>query len=59
MNRRLQDLSGQSLDLRSLALPLLLTLGLRQLLRGQFAAPAVTVFWYAAALLTPIESELR
>jgi hypothetical protein len=59
MNRRLQDLSGQSLDLRSLALLLLLALGLGQLMRGQFAAPAVTVFWYAAALLTPIESELR
>jgi hypothetical protein len=36
-----------------------MTVGVVQLLRGQFAAPAVTVFWYAAALLTSIEGGLR
>jgi Heavy metal associated domain 2 len=52
MDRQVQDLSGQALDLRSLALVLLLSVGLFQLLRGQFAAPALTVFWYAATLYT-------
>ena len=50
LDRQLQDLTGQSLDLRSLTLLLLLSIGLVQLLRGQFAAPALTVFWYAASL---------
>jgi hypothetical protein len=35
----------------------LLTVGLVQLLRGQFAAPAVTVFWYAADLLVRAERQ--
>jgi cation transport ATPase len=52
MDRQVQDLTGQSVDLRSLALVLLLGVGLFQLLRGQFAAPALTVFWYAATLYT-------
>jgi Heavy metal associated domain 2 len=43
--------SGESLDLKSLGLVLLLGMGTLQLIRGQLAAPAVTVFWYAAALL--------
>jgi hypothetical protein len=59
LDAQLQELTGQSLDLRSAALALLMTVGVVQLLRGQFAAPAVTVFWYAAALLTSIEGGLR
>ena len=39
------------LDLEDLALLLLIIVGLRQLAAGQFAVPAVSAFWYAAALL--------
>jgi hypothetical protein len=40
------------LDLEDLALLLLIIVGLRQLAAGQFAVPAVSAFWYAAALLS-------
>jgi hypothetical protein len=39
------------LDLEDLALLLLIIVALRQLAAGQFAVPAVSAFWYAAALL--------
>jgi hypothetical protein len=58
LDRQLQELSGRSLDLRSVALVLLMTVGVVQLLRREIAAPAVTVFWYAAALLAGTEKEL-
>jgi hypothetical protein len=57
VNSQLQQLTANSLDLRSLALVLLLSIGLVQLLRGQFAAPALTVFWYAATLYTLSERD--
>jgi hypothetical protein len=53
-------LSGGTLDLEALALLTLLGVGSVSLLRGQIAVPAVTAFWYAAALLaTPAEGGRR
>jgi hypothetical protein len=52
VDHQVREYSGEFLNLESLGLVLLLSMGMLQLLRGQFAAPAVTVFWYAAALLT-------
>jgi hypothetical protein len=51
LDRQVQERSEQFLTLESLALLLLLGMGMLQLLRGQLAAPAVTAFWYAGALL--------
>jgi Heavy metal associated domain 2 len=50
LDRQLQHLTGRFFDLRSLTLVLLLSIGMVQLLRGQFAGPALTMFWYAASL---------
>lgn len=57
VDSQLRHVTGHSLDLRSLALVLLMSIGLVQLLRGQFAAPALTVFWYAATLYTLSERD--
>jgi Heavy metal associated domain 2 len=57
VDSQMRHATGHSLDLRSLALVLLMGIGLVQLLRGQFAAPALTVFWYAATLYTLSERE--
>jgi Heavy metal associated domain 2 len=57
VDSQVRHVTGHSLDLRSLALILLMSTGLVQLLRGQFAAPALTVFWYAATLYTLSERD--
>jgi hypothetical protein len=51
VNGGISRLTEGRLDLEDAALLLLVLVGLRQLLAGQFAVPAVTAFWYAAALL--------
>ena len=56
LDRKLGTLSGGALDIEALALLTLLGVGTLSLLRGQVAVPAITAFWYAAAMLgTPIE----
>jgi hypothetical protein len=48
---RLRQLTGGAGDLRSLVLLALLAGGLYQLVRGNIAAPAVTLLWYAGDML--------
>jgi uncharacterized protein YdcH (DUF465 family) len=52
LDGEISRLTNSRLDLQDLALLLLIIVGLRQLAAGQFAVPAVSAFWYAAALLT-------
>jgi hypothetical protein len=60
LDGQISTLSGGTLDLEALALLTLLGVGSVSLLRGQIAVPAVTAFWYAAALLaTPAEGGRR
>jgi hypothetical protein len=51
LDQKIGTLSGGVLDMEALALLTLLGVGTVSLLRGQIAVPAVTAFWYAAALL--------
>jgi hypothetical protein len=51
LNGEISRLTASRLDLQDFALLLLIIIGLRQLAAGQLAVPAVTAFWYAAALL--------
>jgi hypothetical protein len=48
---RLREMSGGSTDVRSLAVVGLVAAGASQLLRGNVAAPAVTLLWYATDAL--------
>ena len=60
LDRQISTLSGGTLDLEALALLTLLGVGSVSLIRGQIGVPAVTAFWYAAALLaTPAEGGRR
>jgi copper chaperone CopZ len=60
LDGQIRTFSGGTLDLEALALLTLLGVGSVSLLRGQIAVPAVTAFWYAAALLaTPAEGGRR
>jgi hypothetical protein len=60
LDGQISAVSGGTLDLEALALLTLLGVGSVSLLRGQIAVPAVTAFWYAAALLaTPAEGGRR
>jgi hypothetical protein len=60
LDGQITTLSGGTLDLEALALLTLLGVGSVSLLRGQIAVPAVTAFWYAAALFaTPAEGGRR
>jgi hypothetical protein len=60
LDGQISTFSGGTLDLEALALLTLLGVGSVSLLRGQIAVPAVTAFWYAAALLaTPAEGGRR
>jgi hypothetical protein len=52
LNGGISRLTESRLDLQDFALLLLIIIGLRQLAAGQLAVPAVTAFWYAAALLS-------
>jgi hypothetical protein len=52
LNGGITRLTEGRLDLEDLALVLLIIVGLRQLAAGQFAVPALSAFWYAAALLS-------
>jgi hypothetical protein len=52
LNGGISRLTEGRLDLEDLALIVLIAVGVRQLLAGQFAAPALTAFFYAATLLT-------
>jgi hypothetical protein len=51
LDRQLRELTGEYLDVRSLTFIALVSIGLVQAVRGQFAGPALTIFWYAATLL--------
>lgn len=51
IDRDLEERTGGSADLRTLAFVLLLALALRQALRGQLLAPAASLLWYAFELL--------
>ena len=57
LNDEISRLTESRLDLEDLALLLLILVGFRQLLAGQFAAPALTAFFYAATLLEITEKE--
>jgi hypothetical protein len=50
-DRAVQRLSGGQADLRSLVMLGLLGTGVVQLLRGNVAVPAITLFWYAGDAL--------
>ena len=51
LDQQLRELTGEYLDVRSLTFITLVSIGLVQALRGQFAGPALTIFWYAATLI--------
>jgi hypothetical protein len=51
LDQQLREFTGEYLDVRSLTFIMLVSIGLVQALRGQFAGPALTIFWYAATLL--------
>jgi hypothetical protein len=51
LDRQLRDFTGEYLDARALTFIMLVSIGLAQAIRGQFAGPALTIFWYAATLL--------
>jgi hypothetical protein len=51
IDEALGEASGNILDLRTLGFGFLVLLAFRQALRGQIAAPAVPLFWYAFELL--------
>jgi hypothetical protein len=51
VDQKLREFTGEYLDLRSLTFVMLVSIGLVQAVRGQFAGPALTIFWYAATLL--------
>ena len=59
LDQKLGALSGGVIDMEALALLTLLGVGTLSLLRGQVAVPAVTAFWYAAALLGASRDEGR
>ena len=51
LDRQLRDFTGEYLDARALTFIMLVSIGMAQAIRGQFAGPALTIFWYAATLL--------
>lgn len=51
IDRSLEEQSGGSADLRTLAVLLLILLAAGQALRGQLLAPAASLLWYAFELL--------
>jgi hypothetical protein len=56
LNEGISRLTEGRLDLADLSLSLLIVVGVQQLLARQFAAPALTGFWYAGALFTNLEN---
>ncbi|MBK1618729.1 hypothetical protein CKO42_09835 [Lamprobacter modestohalophilus] len=51
IDRSLEEQTGGSADLRTLAVLLLIVLAMGQVLRGQLLAPAASLLWYAFELL--------
>lgn len=51
LDQQLREFTGGYLDVRSLTFITLVSIGLVQTLRGQFAGPALAIFWYAATLV--------
>lgn len=51
LDRTLEGLTGGLGDLRTLAFAALVILAVRQTARGQFAAPAASLLWYAFELM--------
>lgn len=51
IDQAMEATTGHILDLRTLGFGFLVLLAVRQALRGQIAAPAVPLFWYAFELL--------
>jgi hypothetical protein len=56
VNEGISRLTEGRLDLADVSLLLLIAVGLQQMWAGQFTAPALSVFWYAGALLTNLEN---
>jgi hypothetical protein len=50
-DQQLREFTSGYLDVRSLTFITLVSIGLVQSLRGQFAGPALAIFWYAATLV--------
>ena len=51
LSRRIRDFTGSAADLSGLAVLALLTVGVYQIARGNFGAPAwYTAFWYALGI---------
>ncbi|MCF8015316.1 MAG: hypothetical protein K9L65_06375, partial [Chromatiaceae bacterium] len=51
IDRSLEEQTGGSADLRTLAVLLLIVLAMGQVLRGQLLAPTASLLWYAFELL--------
>jgi hypothetical protein len=51
LDQQVREFTGGYLDVRSLTFITLVGIGLVQSLRGQFAGPALAIFWYAATLV--------
>lgn len=51
LDQQLREFTSGYLDVRSLTFITLVSIGLVQTLRGQFAGPALAIFWYAATLV--------
>jgi hypothetical protein len=59
LDSAISDSSSGRADSRTLVFSMLLLLGLVQLLRGQLAAPATSLFWYAYEMIRDMAKETR
>ena len=59
LNQQLREFTSGYLDVRSLTFITLVSIGLVQTLRGQFAGPALAIFWYAATLVDGSDGDLN
>jgi hypothetical protein len=60
LSKRIRDFTGSAADLSGLAVLALLTVGLYQIARGNFGAPAwYTAFWYALGIFNRSNGEKK
>ena len=60
LGKRIRDFTGSAADLSSLAVLALLTVGVYQIARGNFGAPAwYTAFWYALGIFNRSNGEKK
>jgi hypothetical protein len=59
LDSAISDISAGRADSRTLVFSLLLLLGLVQLMRGQVAAPATSLFWYAYEMIRDMATQTR